>query len=130
LFHIFLADPLHTSCPLPPFERRRVRYVYQMHLDRPADATDTELLEVVFQMLNVNHRRDYAERSLSVGDVVTIAESRSYVCDWTGWLLLNSTIKCGDILARPQPTDGNSGTPRLLASRVEPCLTFMVPSED
>jgi hypothetical protein len=99
LIHIFLADPLHTSCPLPPLERRRVRYVYQMHLDRPADPTDTELLEVVFRMLNVNHPTDYAERSLSVGDVVTIAESRSYVCDWLGWLRLDAPVKRGDLIA-------------------------------
>jgi hypothetical protein len=130
IVHVFLADPLHTSFPLPPFDRRRVRYAYQLALDAPAAATDMELLEEVFRLLNVSHPNDYTERSLSVGDVLTIADSRSYVCDWTGWLLLNSTIKCGDILARPQPTDGNSGTPRLLASRVEPCLTFMVPSED
>jgi hypothetical protein len=79
-----------------------------MHLDRPADATDTELLEVVFQMLNVNHPRDYAERSLSIGDVVTIAESRSYVCDWLGWIRLNADVKRGDLIA--QVAKNNRGT--------------------
>jgi hypothetical protein len=56
-------------------------------------------------MLNVNHRRDYAERSLSVGDVVTIAESRTYVCDWTGWAALNMPVKRGDLIAQLLPVD-------------------------
>ena len=105
LFHIFLADPMHTSFPLPAFERRRVRYVYEMNLDLPADATDAELLEVVLRMLNVNHPSDYAERSLSVGDVVTITESRSYVCHWAGWIPLNAPVKRGDLIARLQRLD-------------------------
>jgi hypothetical protein len=110
IFHVFVADPLHTSFPLPPFERRRVRYAYQLELDAPAAATDLELLEQVFQLLNLGQPKDYLERSLSVGDVLTISESRSYVCDWTGWRPLNSPVKCGDLIAGPQSTDGNSET--------------------
>jgi hypothetical protein len=104
-FHVFLADPLHTSFPLPPFDRRRVRYVYQCELDAPTDATDTGLLEEVFRVLNVDHPGDYKERSLSVGDVVTIAESRSYVCDLTGWIRLSLSVKRGDLISQPQLVD-------------------------
>lgn len=96
---------MYTSFPLPAFERQRLRYVYQMHLDRSADTTDAELLEVVFRTLNINHPRDYTERSLSVGDVVTIAETRSYVCDWLGWIPLNLPVKRGDLIAQLQPID-------------------------
>jgi len=107
-FHVFLADPLHTSFPLPPFDRRRVRYVYRIELDAPTDATDTALLEEVFRILNIDHPRDYTERSLSVGDVVTIAESRSYVCDFTGWIRLTSPVKRGDLIARLRPTEATA----------------------
>jgi hypothetical protein len=107
---VFLANPLHTSFPLPPFDRCRVRYVYRIDLDAPTDATDTGLLEEVFRGLNVDHPRDYTERSLSVGDVVTIAESRSYVCDLTGWIRLSLPVKRGDLIARLQPTEVTSET--------------------
>ena len=109
--HVFLADPLHTSFPLPPFDRRRVRYVYRLELDTPPDSTDTETLEEVFQVLNVDRPEDYKERSLSVGDVVTIAESCSYVCDWTGWTLLAVPLRPGDLVARVQPALANSDLP-------------------
>jgi hypothetical protein len=105
---VFLADPLHTSVPLPPFDQRRVRYVYRLELDTPPDSTDAELLEEAFRVLNVEHPRDYKERSLSVGDVVTIAESCSYVCDWTGWTRLSIPLRPGDLIARAQPAQAHS----------------------
>jgi hypothetical protein len=113
--HVFLAYPLPASFPLPPFDRRSVRYAYQLQVDSPAAATNMELLEEVFRLLNVSHPTDYLERSLSVGDVLTIAESRSYLCDLTGWIPLNMPVKCGGLNARLQPTDGNSETKSLPA---------------
>jgi hypothetical protein len=101
-----------------------------LELDAPAAATDMDLLDEVFRLLNVSHPDNYTERSLSVGDVLTIAEARSYVGDSTGWILLNSPIKCGDLTACLQPADDNSETPRLLSSPVEPCLIFMLSRED
>lgn len=115
IVQVFLADPLHTSIPLPRLDRRRVRYAYQLEFASPGSTTDMELLEEVFRLLNVSHPKDYTERSLSVGDVLTISESRSYVCDWTGWIPLNSPVQCGDIIARLQPTHSNTGTSPLLA---------------
>lgn len=109
--NVFLADPIHTSVPLPPFDPRRVRHVYQLTLEFAGTAADVQILDEAFQILNMNHPAGYGERSLSVGDVLTIDDSRSYVCDWTGWTLLSSPLRPGDLVARVQPALANSDLP-------------------
>ena len=80
---VFLADPIITDLNLPPFERERMRYVYRLEFRN--SWSDDELVEETFRILNIAHPADYNERSLSVGDVVTIRRRRSYRCDWLGW---------------------------------------------
>jgi YodL-like len=87
---IFLADPMVTAVTLPPFDRQQMRYVYWFEL--AYCSSDQELLDESFRILNVDHPAGYNERSLSVGDVVTIGRRRSYRCDWLGWERLNRPL--------------------------------------
>jgi hypothetical protein len=91
---VFLSEPIATSQPLPRFDPLCLRYVYRLELDL-VTSNDQDLLEEAFRLLNVNQPKDYNERSLSVGDVLTISDTRSYRCDWVGWILLDSAIKAG-----------------------------------
>ena len=87
---VFLADPIVTDLTLPVFDIRKMRFVYCFEM---ADAEDEQLLEQTFRALNTNHPANYHERSLSVGDVVTIAGARSYRCDWVGWQKLDCCLR-------------------------------------
>jgi hypothetical protein len=87
---IFLADSIATSARLPSFNSYRTAYVYRLSLD--SARTDAELLEEAFRVLNVDHPPDYKERSLSMGDVVTINKSRSYRCSMAGWQQLERPL--------------------------------------
>jgi len=93
---VFLADPIITDLKLPPLDTTKMRFVYCVEM---ADGEDEQLLERTFCALNINHPADYHERSLSVGDVVTIAGTRSYRCDWVGWqkldCCLRQEVRCG-----------------------------------
>lgn len=80
---VFLADPIITDIKLPALDITKMRFVYCFEM---ADGEDEQLLEETFRALNINHPVDYHERSLSVGDVVTIAGARSYRCDWLSLL--------------------------------------------
>jgi hypothetical protein len=80
---VFLAYPIVCDLKLPPLDPERMRHIWR--LDLPHCANDEEILEEAFRVLNVAHPAGYSDRSLSVGDVVTIARNRSYRCDWTGW---------------------------------------------
>jgi hypothetical protein len=80
---IFLAYPIISDFKLPPPDPKRMRHVCR--LDLVHGANDGEILEEAFRILNVAHPGDYNERSLSVGDIVTIAGKRSYRCGWSGW---------------------------------------------
>lgn len=112
--NVFLADPINTSVPLPPFDPGRVRHVYQLALKLSGTATDLQLLEEAFQILNMDHPAGYTERSLSGGDVLTIDDSRSYICDWTGWILLSSVLRPGGLVVPAQSEQGTSDLPPLL----------------
>jgi hypothetical protein len=89
---IFLAIPVHSASPPQlDVDPQRMRFAYRLELS--AGRPDTELLEEAFRILNIAHPPDYNERSLSVGDVVTIDGKRSYICDWTGWKPLEKTFR-------------------------------------
>jgi len=51
------------------------------------DESEAALLEEIFRIYNIDHPADYADRSLSVGDVVEI-NGRRYACQPTGWTRL------------------------------------------
>lgn len=87
---VFLADPIITELKLPRLDIAKMRFVYSLEV---ADGEDEPLLEQTFRTLNINHPSDYHERSLSVGDVVTIAGARSYRCDWLGWQKLDCCLR-------------------------------------
>lgn len=87
---VFLANPIVTATELPPLDIKNMRFVYR--LDLP-DGDDEALLEQAFRVLNIDHPADYGERSLSVGDVVTIDGLRSYRCDWVGWQTLECCLR-------------------------------------
>jgi YodL-like len=55
-------------------------------------ATDPEVLQETFRRFNLTHPTDYHERSLSVGDVVTLNDDRSFSCEMVGWKLLPDVI--------------------------------------
>jgi hypothetical protein len=46
---------------------------------------DQEALDHIFYRFNVDHPEDFRGPSLSVGDIVTLEDSRSYVCLPVGW---------------------------------------------
>lgn len=87
---VFLADPIITDIKLPPLDIAKMRFAYCLEV---VDREDEHLLEETFRALNINHPVDYHERSLSVGDVVTIAGARSYRCDWVGWQKLDCCLR-------------------------------------
>jgi hypothetical protein len=72
IVHVCLAYPLPASFPLPPFDRRSIRYAYQFQLNSPQ-------LRLTWNFLK------------------------------------NMPVKCGDLTAHLQPTDGNSETKSLPA---------------
>ncbi len=94
---LFLADPMVLAWPLPPLNPEQMKYVYRMALAVSQDATDADLLEAIFHTFNMNHPADYHQRSLSVGDVVTLDGERSFLCDVTGWKRLDHALR--DLLA-------------------------------
>jgi YodL-like len=87
---VFLVDPILIQIELSPVEPEKMRFVYRIET---ADADDEQLLEDAFRTLNINHPEDYQERSLSVGDVITIAGERSYRCNWVGWQKLDFCLQ-------------------------------------
>lgn len=46
---------------------------------------DLEALDHIFYRFNLDHPEDFRGPSLSVGDIVTLEDSRSYVCLSVGW---------------------------------------------
>jgi hypothetical protein len=90
IVEVFLADPIITDINLPPLDSTQMRFVYSAGME---DGADEQVLEQTFRALNINHPADYRERSLSVGDVVTIAGTRSYRCDWLGWQKLDCCLR-------------------------------------
>jgi hypothetical protein len=49
------------------------------------DVADLEALDHIFYRFNLDHPEDFLGPSLSVGDIVTLEDSRSYVCLSVGW---------------------------------------------
>ena len=49
------------------------------------DDADLEALDHIFYRFNFDHPKDFLGPSLSVGDIVTLEDSRSYVCLAVGW---------------------------------------------
>ena len=49
------------------------------------DDADLEALDHIFYRFNLDHPEDFLGPSLSVGDIVTLEDSRSYVCLSVGW---------------------------------------------
>ena len=49
------------------------------------EEADREALNHVFYRFNLNHPENFRGHSLSVGDIVTLEDSRSYVCLSVGW---------------------------------------------
>lgn len=91
---LFLADPIVTNYAEPlNVDPERLEFVYAMNLVVSADASDDDVLEMVFHTFNVNHPADYRHRSLSVGDVVTVDSKRSYICAPAGWQATNVTLQ-------------------------------------
>ena len=43
------------------------------------------VLETLFRMFNLEHPADYRARSLSVSDVVVLADTVAYYCQMVGW---------------------------------------------
>jgi len=88
---IFLSDPILAHAPpLPAFRAESMRSVYR--LDVVDEGPDAKVLEEAFRIFNIQHPSDYRERSLSIGDVVTINHNRSYRCDWIGWERLERPV--------------------------------------
>ncbi len=57
------------------------------------DSTDSEILEFVEYRFNMDHPPNYRNRSLSVGDVVSI-DRRAYACERVGWRKLPMSPIC------------------------------------
>ena len=49
------------------------------------DEADLEALDHIFYCFNLDHPKEFLGPSLSVGDIVTLEDSRSYVCLSVGW---------------------------------------------
>ncbi len=91
---LFLADPIVTDFIGPQTaDPERMKFVYRMYLTTSVDASDSDILQAVFYTFNLNHPGDYHHRSLSVGDVVTLDSSRSYVCAPVGWHTLHFAFR-------------------------------------
>jgi len=91
---VFLADPLMSEITgAQTAEPKRMKFVYKMYLTASPDASDSDILEEVFYTFNMNHPADYRHRSFSVGDVVTLDSSRSYVCATVGWQPLDFSLR-------------------------------------
>jgi hypothetical protein len=54
----------------------------QIEADSPRTAC-----EMLFELFNIHHPRDYRNRSMSVGDVVVIETEtvNTFACDWVGF---------------------------------------------
>lgn len=54
-----------------------------------SSADPMEILEELFEIFNMNHPKDYNSSSLSVSDIIYLADS-FYFCDSVGWIKLDS----------------------------------------
>lgn len=58
-------------------------------LDIESGISDEAALEDVFRIFNIEHPLQYRNRSLSVGDIVSI-ENRNFTCESVGWKYVGS----------------------------------------
>ena len=90
---VFLADPM-IEWWVEASDPTRCKHTY--HIDLPfRDASDEDMLEAIFYFLNMRHPDDYKHRSLSVGDVVTLNNDRSYLCAPLGWQRITPPLRKG-----------------------------------
>jgi hypothetical protein len=107
---LFLADPIVSDYAGPlRIDPHRFTFAYATKLALSMDASDDDVLEMVFHTFNVNHPKDYQHRSLSVGDVVTLESNRSYICAPLGWQPTNITLQSGSDDAQRQAGLPNMG---------------------
>ena len=89
---IYLNEGGHGITFFPyEYETAKLRRIYQFS-PVPADKSNDQLLDEVFHVLNVNHPENYKNRSLSVGDVVSITiddETTYYAVDTFGFKTLD-----------------------------------------
>src|SRR5579884_1484710 len=96
---IFLSEPMVVDFDLPSVNPEQLRFAYRLQLEDLESAepgqhqgSDSPVLEEIFRIFNIEHPADYRNRSLSIGDVVTIDEARSYRCACVGWELLGMVV--------------------------------------
>lgn len=82
---IFLAHPISLDYNAMSVRPERMKFAYAMKLRLPLGTEDGQILDRLFHLFNQEHPKDYHERNFSVGDVVTLDETRSYLCRPTGW---------------------------------------------
>lgn len=66
-----------------PGHQMEVGYIGQIN-----DMPDQQALGTLFETFNINPPRDYANRSMSVGDVALLqtgTDNRAYACESVGW---------------------------------------------
>ena len=60
-------------------------------IDNGTIKSETQILEDIYEMFNINHPNDYHARSLSISDIVAIEREggiRYYYCNFLGWELI------------------------------------------
>ena len=88
---IYLAEPM-VQWWMESSEPTIHKHAY--HVELPfRDASDEDILETMFYNLNIRHPQDYHNRSLSVGDVITLNGDRSYLCAPLGWQKLQAPMR-------------------------------------
>lgn len=73
-----------AASPPDTLDLARYRAVYHGTIEAEPGTDPTETLDALFAQFNLQHPPDFRGHSLSVGDIVVLAE-HGYVCDVVGW---------------------------------------------
>lgn len=77
-------------------QERKVRIKIPADDPRYAGDSATGMLEAIYAIFNTNHPKDYAGRSLSVSDLVTLDGIGTYFCDSFGFRRLDDQLTIFD----------------------------------
>ena len=90
-YEVFQLPVSHPSCfrgsPVPPIKEYKSVYQGEVFGDPQIFNSQMALLDVIYDMLNINQPEDYTGRSLTTSDVVKL-DGVYYLCGYVGWRIL------------------------------------------
>ncbi len=70
-------------------------FLYEASWEGIDRSSDVRILDGLYEVFNIDHPAGYDNRSMSVGDVITLEDEdgrRSYACECAGWRRLADVV--------------------------------------